>query len=246
MEDTNQTENKTSKMGCLKSLLKLATWVVIPILTLTFLMNWIKEVSAVDEIGRSLIPFHNGYLSIDDYYLTVEWLSSSWPIRLLIFFVPSLMLLAIINAISSSLISSEKAKIIFIRILMITLLGIVVGLVWFVPETQSTIDVEGKQIIRTKFEITKFSTSILPFDQIEEIWYEFRTKSESRDRYKKYLYIKAMRHDGTVWLIGVQSIGSFSPPHEGYTKNEFQLPISAQESAYGESIIRQMRKLIYP
>lgn len=244
METTDQPEKEAPKRGCIVSLLKLVASIAIPVLILSLVLDWVKEISAVDDIGRSLIPFHNGYLSFDGYYFTVELLASNWPLRLLIVAAPSLMLLAIINAISSSVIKSEKANTIFIRILMMVFLGIVIGLVWLVPDTKTVIDVAGKQIVMTKFNITHFSTSTLPFDQIDEIWHEYKTRATSRDSYTKYLYIRVKAADGTVWLMGVQNAGSYAPTHGGYTESGFQLPITDQENAYGQMIVANVKKLM--
>uniref|UniRef100_UPI00404B6050 hypothetical protein n=1 Tax=Fulvivirga sp. TaxID=1931237 RepID=UPI00404B6050 len=244
MEETQEKK----KSGCLRTLFGIAMFTVIPILVLSLLIDFVKNQTAVDTLAKSLIPFQNDYFGFQDYFVTVEHINSGWTWRFLISFVPSLMLIAIVNSILESIFKENKVYYFFVRVLGIFLLFTVFSFTWFVPDTLTHFDAKARTVNRTQFGLEGMRSAIIPIEANSLFYYEYKLRKTGVHEYVKFLYIRLKTgNDSTsTYLLGVQNMGSYTVNALTEDQEAFErTPPSEKEKAYAEDLIRSLQSLYY-
>lgn len=234
------------KSGCLRTLFGIAMFTVIPILVLSLLLNFIKNQSAIDELAKALIPFQNDYFGFQDYFVTVEHINSGWIWRFLISFVPSLMLIAIVNSILESIFKENKVYYFFVRVLGIILLFTVFSFTWFVPDTLTHFDAKARTVNRTQFNLQGMRSAIIPIQANSQFYYEYKLRKTGVHDYVKFLYIKLKTGNDSAsnYLLGVQNMGSYNLNALTEDQEAFERTApSEKEKAYAEDLIRSIQSI---
>jgi hypothetical protein len=232
------------KSGCLRTLFGIAIFTVIPIFVLSLLLDFIKNQTAIDEVAKALIPFQNEYFGFQDYFVTVEYLNSGWIWRLLVAFVPSLMLIAIINSILDSIFKENKGYYFFIRVLGITLLFGVLSFTWFVPATLTHFDPKAGTVNRTEFDLQRMRNVTIPIDANSEFYYEYKLRKTGVHDYIKFLYIRLKTGNDSTYLLGVRQVADYSVNAVTEDQEAFErTPPSKKEKAYATQLIRSIQSL---